>query len=75
MSTNCIYLLNGLTVDSIRQIYHQRQVKNRCTAEIQARNRQLTLSMLRGTDSSFQPAPGMTIVLFIVTALPHQVGL
>ena len=35
----------------------------------------LTLSMPRGTDSSFQPAPSMTIVLFIVTALPCQVGL
>ena len=35
----------------------------------------LTLSVLRGTDSSFQPVPSMTIVLFIVTALPHQVGL
>ena len=35
----------------------------------------LTLSMLRGTDGSFQPAPNMTIVLFVVTALPCQVGL
>ena len=35
----------------------------------------LTLSMLRGTDSSFQLVPSMTIVLFIVTALPCQVGL
>ena len=35
----------------------------------------LTLSMLRGTDGSFQPVPSMTIVLFVVTALPCQVGL
>ena len=35
----------------------------------------LTLSMPRGTDGSFQPVPSMTIVLFIVTALPCQVGL
>ena len=38
------------------------------------RNR-LTLSVPRGTDGSFQPAPNMTIVLFIVTTLPCQVGL
>ena len=36
---------------------------------------QLTLSMLRGTDGSFQPVRSMTIVLFIVTALPCQAGL
>ena len=35
----------------------------------------LTLSALRGTDSSFQPAPSITIALFIVTTLPCQVGL
>ena len=35
----------------------------------------LTLSTPRGTDGSFQPAPSMTIVLFIVTALPRQVEL
>ena len=35
----------------------------------------LTPNAPRGTDSSFQPAPTMTIVLFIVTALPHQAGL
>ena len=35
----------------------------------------LTLSAPRGTDGSFQPVPSMTIVLFIVNALPHQVGL
>ena len=35
----------------------------------------LTLSMPSSTDCSFQPAPSMTIVLFIVTALPCQVGL
>ena len=28
-----------------------------------------------GTDGSFQPTPSMTIVLFIVTALPCQAGL
>ena len=35
----------------------------------------LTLSMLRGTDGSFQPVPSMTIVLFIVNKLRCQVGL
>ena len=30
----------------------------------------LTLSTPRGTDGSFQPVPSMTIVLFVVTALP-----
>ena len=35
----------------------------------------LTLSAHRGTDGSFQPAPSVTIVLFLVTALPRQVGL
>ena len=35
----------------------------------------LTLSTPRGTDSSFQPVPNMTIILFIVNALPCQVGL
>ena len=35
----------------------------------------LTLSALRGTDSSVQPAPSVTIVLFLVTALACQVGL
>ena len=35
----------------------------------------LTLSTPRGTDGSFQPVPGMTIVWFVVTALPHQAGL
>ena len=35
----------------------------------------LTLSAPRGTDGSFQPAPGMTIVLVIVTTLPFQAGL
>ena len=35
----------------------------------------LTLIVLRGTDGSFQPVPSMTIVLFVVTTLPHQVGL
>ena len=35
----------------------------------------LTLSTPRGTDGSFQPTPSMTIVLFIVTILPCQVGL
>ena len=35
----------------------------------------LTLSAPSNTDCSFQPAPSMTIVLFIVTALSHQVGL
>ena len=36
---------------------------------------QLTLSVPSSTDHSFQPVPSMTIVLFIVTTLPHQVGL
>ena len=35
----------------------------------------LTLGMPRGTDGSFQPVPIMTIVLFVVTTLSHQVGL
>ena len=35
----------------------------------------LTLSVPRGTDGSFQPVPNITIVLLIVTALPHQVEL
>ena len=30
----------------------------------------LTLSALRVTDGSFQPVPSVTIVLFVVTALP-----
>ena len=39
------------------------------------KSRKLTLSALRGTGGSFQPAPSMTIVLFIVTTLPCQAGL
>ena len=35
----------------------------------------LTFSAPRGTDSSFQPAPSVTIVLFVVTAISYQVGL
>ena len=35
----------------------------------------LTLSLPRGTDGSFQPALSMTIVLFMATTLPCQVGL
>ena len=35
----------------------------------------LTLSTPRGTDGSFQPVTSMSIVLFVVTALPSQVGL
>ena len=38
-------------------------------------NIELTLSAPSSTDYSFQPAPSMTIVLFIVTTLPCQVGL
>ena len=33
------------------------------------------LSVPSSTDRSFQPVPSRTIVLFVVTALPHQVGL
>ena len=35
----------------------------------------LTLSAPCTTDCSFQPVPSMTIVLFVVTTLPHQVEL
>ena len=35
----------------------------------------LTLSAPRGTDGSFQPAPRVTLVLFVVTVLPCQAGL
>ena len=35
----------------------------------------LTLSAPSGNDCSFQPVPSMTILLFIVTILPHQMGL
>ena len=45
------------------------------TQEINPNLNVFTLSMLWGTDSSFQPAPSVTIVLFIVTTLPCQVGL
>ena len=35
----------------------------------------LTLMVWRGTEGSFKPAPSVTIVLFVVTALPCQAGL
>ena len=43
--------------------------------KIQQNERNVTLSALRGTDGSFQPVPSVTIVLFVVTALPCQAEL
>ena len=77
-SGNLVYIISPLT-SQLRTASRKTAIKYvgllAVYMIIDPHNYLLTLSTLRGTDSSFQPVPSMTIVLFIVTALPCQVGL